>query len=76
LHGKIRGDLKHASSLLNDAEGRLSPEVLRDQPRAPTEWAKWLIFVSRIVDDAASARQRVEEYARKLGPDARIAKSE
>jgi hypothetical protein len=74
LQCKIRGDLKQflkpALSLLNDAEGWLSPEVLVEQPRSPTEWAKWLTFVSGIVDDAASARQRVEEYARKLGLDA------
>lgn len=76
LDGRISADLKKllkpASCFLSDAEGWLSPEVLRHPPRSESEWARWLSFVEGILDRAITHRKWVEGLIATHGPDARV----
>ena len=68
----LRKMLKRASFHLDDAEGWLAPQVLRDPPRSDNEMARWLRFVERILDHAIKRRKWVEAAIKKSGPDARL----
>jgi len=76
LNDRISADLKKllkpASGFLSDADGWLSPEVLRHPPRSDNEMAKWLRFVEGILDRAIKHREYVEALIKKHGPDARV----
>lgn len=76
MNGQISADLKKilkpASSWLGDAEGWLTPEVLRHPARSTSEWARWLTFVERILNRAITHRKWVEALVTKHSPDARV----
>lgn len=76
LNKQISADLKKmlkpASSHLDDAEGWLSPQVLRHPPRSDNEMARWLRFVAGILDRAVTHRKWVEAAIKKYGADARL----
>lgn len=64
--------LKPATLHLNDAEGWLSPQVLKHPPRSDGEMARWLRFVEGNLDRAIKHREWVEAAIKKYGPDARL----
>jgi hypothetical protein len=80
LKGRISADLREmlqpASSYLDDADGWISPEVLRDPPRSDSEMARWLRFVEGILDRAINHRKWLEAAIKKHGPNARLAGDE
>jgi hypothetical protein len=76
LNRRVGADLKKlfepASDFLTDAEGWLTPQVLKHPPRSEREWARWLGFVEQILGYAVAHRKRVEALVKKYGPNARV----